>query len=931
MKTKRRRIRTIARMAGSLFFAAVLFFFGADAAVAFPAGPQVVNGQVGFSPQGSTLTITNSPGSIINWQSFSIGAGEAVRFLQQSSASSVLNRVVGQDASLIMGLLQSNGMVFLINPNGIFIGPGARIDVNGFIASTLGLSDQDFLAGKYNFAAGASAAAIQNQGTISTPSGGKVYLIAPNVENSGLIYSPGGDVMLAAGQSVQMVDSLCSDIAVVVSAPADTALNLGQILAGSGKAGIYGGLIHQNGLVSADSAAVGEGGRIVFRATNGVTLGAGSVTTANGAGGGQIEIRSEDGTTAVSGTVTATGTDGNGGDVAILGSHIELTGRTLVDASGGSGGGSILVGGDYQGANAAIPNAETTYVGSGVVIRADAMDAGDGGKVVLWSDDTTSFYGSISARGGESGGNGGSVEVSGRQTLVYKGLTDVRAPLGTTGTLLLDPTNYFIQPAGGDITGADLGAQLELANVTIQTVAAGVQNGDLYVDDTVTWASGNKLKLNAHNDIWMNNVITNTGGGSLVLRADSDGSGGGNVYFAGIGHVNMTGGGGVSIFYNPPAGYGTPTDYTANVTGVTPTAYMLVNNVTDLQNINNNLAGTYALGTDIDASATTGWNAGAGFLPLGDDSLVEAQSFRGIFDGLGHTITGLFINRPSSDPHLGAYIGLFGGCTETAVIRNVGMENVNITGYFQVGGLVAHTGGSIDNCYVTGSVTSITNTVGGLVGLTTGSVTNCYSLADVTGVNYVGGLIGSVYYSTGTVTNSYSAGIVTATGANRGGLIGHNADGTYSNVTSSYWDTVVSTLATSYGGTGKNTAEMQTQATFVGWDFVNTWFLSAGQYPEIVGISEGTAPPPVVPVTPAAGTTTPVTTPADAAAGGTGAAAGNTVTALATVTETAGSPGETGGSSGGDEEDRKKGEERGEGTQQTGDGARGGTGTTYCN
>ncbi len=917
MKTKRRRIRIIARMTGSLFFAAVLFFFSADAAVAFPSGPQVVNGQVGFSPQGSTLTITNSPGSIINWQAFSIGAGEAVRFVQQSSASSVLNRVIGPDASLILGLLQSNGAVFLINPNGIFIGPGARIDVNGFIASTLGLGDQDFLAGKYNFTGGATAAAIQNQGTISTPPGGKVYLIAPNVENSGLIYSPGGDVMLAAGQSVQMVDSLSSDIAVVVSAPADTALNLGQILAGSGKAGMYGGLIHQNGLVSADSATVGEGGRIAFRATNGVTLGAGSVTTANGAGGGQIEIRSEDGTTAVSGTVTATGTDGRGGDIAILGDHVEITGAALVDASGTSGGGSVLVGGDFQGANAAVPNAETTYVGSGAFIRADALAAGDGGKVVVWSDNTTSFYGFISARGGEGGGNGGSVEVSGKQTLVYRGLTDVRAPLGTTGMLLLDPTNYSILPVGGDITGADLGAQLELANVTIQTVTAGAEMGYIAVDDAVTWASANRLTLSAHSDIAVNNVITNTGGGSLVLRADSNGDGVGDVLFDVLGHVNMTGGGSVSIYYNPPAGYGTPTDYTANVTGVTPMAYMLVNTVTDLQNINNNLAGYYALGTDIDASVTTGWNAGAGFLPLGDDSLIEAQSFRGIFDGLGHTITGLFINRPTSN-----YIGLFGGCTEAAVIRNVGMENVNITGRFQVAGLVAHTGGSIDNCYVTGSVTGLDNTVGGLVALTTGSVTNCYSLADVAGIDFVGGLIGSVYSATGTVTNSYSAG--TVSGGISGGLIAHNADTSYTNVTGSYWDTDASGLSTSAGGTGKTTAEMQTQATYVGWDFVNTWQLSAGQYPKIVGLAEGTAPPPVVPVTPAGGGTASVTTLADAAAEGTGAAAGNTVTALATVTETAGTPGE-------DEEDRKKGEERGEGTQQTGDGARGGTGTTYCN
>ncbi|NPU86277.1 MAG: filamentous hemagglutinin N-terminal domain-containing protein [Syntrophaceae bacterium] len=927
MKTDGWEIREIVRMTGIFFLMAILLLSTAGPVRAFPSGAQVINGQVSFSSQGNMLTITNSPSSIINWQAFSIGTGEAVRFVQQSSTSAVLNRVVGLEASLIQGLLQSNGTVFLINPNGIVIGPGARIDVNGFIASTLGLSDQDFLARKYNFTAGATAADILNQGTISTPSGGKVYLIAPNVENSGLIYSPNGDIMLAAGQSVQMVDSLSSDIAVVVSAPKDSALNLGQIVAESGKIGIYGGLIAQNGLVSANSATVGEGGRIVFRATNGITLDTGSRTTANGTEGGRIEILSEDGTTAVSGSVTATGTDGKGGDIAILGDDVEITGAALVDASGGSGGGSVLIGGDYQGANAAVPNAETTYVGSDVVIKADALDAGDGGKVVLWSDDTTSFYGSISARGGVNGGNGGNVEVSGKKTLVYRGLTDVRAPLGTTGTLLLDPTNYFIQPVGGDITGADLGAQLELANVTIQTATAGVQNGDLYVDDTVTWASGNKLTLNAHNDIWMNNVITNNGGGSLVLRADSDGSGGGNVYFAGIGHVNMTGGGIVSIFYNPPAGYGTPTDYTANVTGVTPTAYMLVNTVTDLQNINNNLAGTYALGTDIDASATTGWNAGAGFLPLGDDSLIEAQSFRGIFDGLGHTITGLFINRPTLN-----YIGLFGGCTAAAVIRNVGMENVDITGNFQVAGLVAHTGGSIDNCYVTGSVTAITNTVGGLVALTTGSVTNCYSAADVTGVSYVGGLIGSVYFATGTVTNSYSVGIVSGAGASVGGLIGQNADTSFSNVTSSYWNTDIF-AGTSAGGTGKTTAEMQTQATFVGWDFVNTWELSAGLYPKIVGLASGTATP-ATPATPTAGTTTTssIVTLSDATATGSVSAANNTVTALTTLTGTISPEGQGGGvGPGGSEENRKEGDNRGEGTQETGDGTGSKKGTTFCN
>src|SRR5208282_3144301 len=112
------------------------------------------------------------------------------------------------------------------------------------------------------------------------------YLIAPSIENSGIITSPNGQVLLAAGHSVQLVDSSNPDIAVVVSADGDSALNLGQIIAQSGKVGIYGGLITQSGTVSADSATVGENGQIIFKATNNVTLDAGSTTSANGPSGG---------------------------------------------------------------------------------------------------------------------------------------------------------------------------------------------------------------------------------------------------------------------------------------------------------------------------------------------------------------------------------------------------------------------------------------------------------------------------------------------------------------------------------------------------------------------------------------------------------------------------------------------------------------------
>src|SRR5436190_15424927 len=187
--------------------AAIACVFAAGELQANPTGAAVVAGQATLATAGGALNITNSAGAIIQWQGFSIGARETTRFIQPSAASSVLNRVIGPDPSLILGTLVSNGRVFLINPSGILVGEGARIDVAGLVASTLNLSNQDFLGGKLNFAAAAGAGKVENRGSITTPSGGSVYLIGANVANSGIIRSAQGEVILAAGQSVKIIDS----------------------------------------------------------------------------------------------------------------------------------------------------------------------------------------------------------------------------------------------------------------------------------------------------------------------------------------------------------------------------------------------------------------------------------------------------------------------------------------------------------------------------------------------------------------------------------------------------------------------------------------------------------------------------------------------------------------------------------------------------
>ena len=136
---------------------AIAACFSGSLALANPVNPTVVSGSASFAAAGNILNITNSPNAIINWGSFSIGVNELTRFLQQSASSAVLNRVIGQDPSTILGTLQSNGRVFLLNPNGIVFGAGSQVDVAGLVASTLNLSNQDFLNNRLNFTDGAGA------------------------------------------------------------------------------------------------------------------------------------------------------------------------------------------------------------------------------------------------------------------------------------------------------------------------------------------------------------------------------------------------------------------------------------------------------------------------------------------------------------------------------------------------------------------------------------------------------------------------------------------------------------------------------------------------------------------------------------------------------------------------------------------------------
>ena len=456
--------------------------------IANPQGADVVHGQVDFDrPNAHTLNITNSPSAIVNWQSFSIDKGERTHFIQQTATSAILNRVTGQDPSAILGNLSSNGRVFLINPNGMVFGPDAVIDTAGFIGSTLNLTDDDFLAGKLNFEGGSEAGRIENHGLIQAKDDGGIYLIAPSIENSGLIHTDGGSLLLAAGRKITISSLDLDHISVEIQAPEDEVLNLGTMLSSGGAMGFFAGTIRNHGHVEANSMTVDEAGTIKLVAKADIHLEADSQIQASGSQGGDIHIESKTGTTWVAGDVEATGSDNTGGQINILGERVGVIGDANIDASGETGGGSVLVGGDYKG-EGDVKNAQVTYVGKEVTIAADAVTEGDGGKVIVWADDTTRYYGNTSVRGGGDSGNGGFVEVSGKESLDFEGTADVSATAGDSGTLLLDPATLRIidESDGGDHDD----------NLTEDSRV--LSNDDDIGENTLSWGAINRLGEDAN-------------------------------------------------------------------------------------------------------------------------------------------------------------------------------------------------------------------------------------------------------------------------------------------------------------------------------------------------------------------------------------------------------------------------------------------------
>ena len=639
---------------------------------ALPQGGNITQGQGQIQQQGNVLNVNQHSQNLnTQWNSFNIGKDATVNFKQPNSSAIAVNQVLDNNASQIMGRLNANGQVFLLNPNGVIFSKTAQVNVGGLVASSLKLTEQDALTGRFKLQGAAnSQARVENHGSIIA-NGGTVALIAPNVVNTGRISSADGVTHLTAANQVTL------------------ALQDGSLTQYQVDEGVVQGLVDNKGAIIADNGAV---------------------------------------------YLTAKGKDS--------------LNRAVVNHSG--------------------------------IIEANRLTQNAKGEIILLADmdtGTTTVTGRLSAQG-MNGQDGGFIETSAATVKIGDATRmDTRAQQGgKTGLWLIDPTDFTIASSGGDITGATVATNLAATNFKIESITGTTTGaGDIHVNDTITWSSNNDLTLSAQNNININKSITASGANAgLNLEYGQANVAAGNTsdYYLNNGaQVNLQAG---QNFSTKQGSNGNTVSYTV----ITTLGAAGSTTAMDLQGINGGLSGNYVLGTDINANATSNWDSGKGFKPLGGDNYA---TFTGRFDGLGHSIQNLNINRPNEND-----VGLF-GFVEGADIRNVGVEGGSVTGRSYVGSLVGYNyKGIISNSYTTGAVTAnAANSsayAGGLVGYNNvGSISNSHATGAVTANSssaeaYAGGLVGFTYRSG--ISNSHATGAVTAKSdygeVRVGGLVGIN-------------------------------------------------------------------------------------------------------------------------------------------------------------
>lgn len=532
-----------------------------------PTLPNVDSGNVVVNSNNNELIIEASDRAVIHWENFSIGENELTRFIQPSASAWVINKVIGTEKSVLLGSLQANGQVLLINPHGIYCGKDAILDCASFWATTLNMEGE--LKDTEIFFSGDSKASIVNMGTVKAKNGNVVF-IAHQVTNEGTITAPDGKVILASVNEcfLNPEDKKNIFIKTNVEGSDNFVLNKGLLAAidvqlqSSGNA--YEFAIRNEGEIDATGLFEHEG---------------------------KVLLLAEEGTVINSGKIVACNKDETGGKVHILGKRIGLIDEAMVDVSADKGLGEILIGGGRQGSDPNLSNSECTFVGEKALLKANANKDGDGGQIIMWSDGVTGFLGNCEVKGGKEGGDGGFVEVSGKQVVDFKGIADRSAPHGKAGTLSLDPESDIVigpNPDGGGtwvglnfvpnspassvlvsyLPLSQLLTNLALGNVTITTSYSGggpSGNGTITLQPIfappfyMVYNSPHTLTLhaagrNGSGDAIINHsLVLNSGSGDIFLQAPNGniriesplGTGYSTGFLSSLGNISVSAGGGL--------------------------------------------------------------------------------------------------------------------------------------------------------------------------------------------------------------------------------------------------------------------------------------------------------------------------------------------------------------------------------------------------
>lgn len=466
----------------------------ASAVLANPQGFQPMAGEAALSlSDAHTLEVTTGKQAIIQWDSFSIDSHETTRFVMPDSHASVLNRVLGGDMSQILGTLEANGKVFLINPKGVLVGQDAEVNTASFIASSFDIMNSAFMEGG-DIAFQGTSGSVVNLGKI-TAWDGDVLLVGFQVRNEGSIQAPQGVAGLAAGTEVFLRPA--HDERILIRA------QLSEAIADVG--------VTNTGTISALQAELKADGNLYSYAIK--DSGQIDALAKCRRGHNRIYLVADQGNVETSGALTATG-----GVIHILGDEVTVLNGAYINVSSEEGGGVALIGGDYKGLNPEIANAKRVYIQEEVVIEANATLDGNGGKVIMWGDHYTGFYGKVSAEGGQFGGDGGFIEISSKNVIVAEGSISTSALYGATGTLLLDPCfvtitssvdigfvpssppNYVFTGTTSNINTSSLANHLASNNVTINASASGTNTVGtiIFQEDPLSWTSSNTLSLIAN-------------------------------------------------------------------------------------------------------------------------------------------------------------------------------------------------------------------------------------------------------------------------------------------------------------------------------------------------------------------------------------------------------------------------------------------------